>query len=174
VSDAPHIDQARRELETLLRRKASEGGVVRDAAPRTSRMRVRSAWPAWLRPAIVTAVAAVLTVVAVTIFRGGGSDEPVLRGGSKTEWKLEAPHVTGLAIVFQWNAVPNADAYDVELYDDALNQVLHSASVATTRVTVDRAALANVPAGAELTWRVRALRKGDVIATSPPASLILH
>jgi hypothetical protein len=75
--------------------------------------------------------------------------------------------------VFTWGAVPGADAYEVEIFDDALNLVLHSASVTTPTISVDRTAFVNIQPGTELTWRVRALRGGDVLATSPPASLTL-
>jgi hypothetical protein len=112
-------------------------------------------------------------VTAILVWRNN-SEEPVLRGGNQAVWELQTPHVTGIAIVFTWSAVPNADSYEVEIFDDALNQVLHSAAVTTTSISVDRAALANVPGGAALTWRVRALKQGDVVSTSPPASLTLQ
>lgn len=172
VSGAVNIDAARRELDATIQRKASEARVARDVAPRASSMRVGAAWPGWLRPVIVTAVAAVLTVVAVTVWRSG-ADHPVLRGDSAATWSLRPPHVSQVAIEFTWNAVPGADAYDVEIFDDALNTVLQSATVTTPSITVDRAALSNVPSSSELAWRVRALHSGDVIATSPPASLLL-
>lgn len=171
VTNASHIDKARRALEGRIRARATASG-ARDVAPRTSRMRTRTPWPVWLRPAIVTAVAALLTVVAVSIWRGG-PETTVLRGGSAAVWSLQEPQVSSSAIVFEWKAVPDADSYDVEIFDDALNQVLHSAAVATTTITVDRSALSGVAAGAMLTWRVRALRDGDEIATSPPASVQL-
>jgi hypothetical protein len=172
VKDATHIDSARRALESTIRAKTV--GARREAAPRASRMRVRSTWPAWLRPAIVTAVAAVLTAVAVSVWRDRGPETTVLRGGSESTWLLQAPRVSSSAIAFAWKAVPDADSYDVEIFDDALNQVLHSAAVTATTITVDRSALSSVPAGAALSWRVRALKAGDEVATSPPASLTLR
>jgi hypothetical protein len=173
VSAAPRIDEARRELEATIRGKAARAAVA-GAPPRVSRLSTqRRAELGWLRPGLIAAFATIIAAVAISVWRGS-SNEPVLRGGSEAVWALAAPHVTGIAIVFAWSAVPNADAYEVEIYDDALNQVLHSAAVTTTRISVDRAALASVPAGAELTWRVRALKQGDVVATSPPASLTLQ
>jgi hypothetical protein len=172
VKDATHIDSARRALESTIRAQAVGAGARREAAPRTSRMGTRTTWPAWLRPAIVTAAAAVLTAVGVSIWRGG-PETTVLRGGSESLWSLQEPQVSSSAIVFAWKAVPDADSYDVEIFDDALNQVLHSAAVTATTITVDRSALSSVPAGAALSWRVRALKAGDEVATSPPASLTL-
>jgi hypothetical protein len=171
TAGATNIEAARRALAETIRRQVA--GVERDASPRVSRMTTRSVWPVWLRPAIVTAVAAVLTVVAVSIWRGGGSDQPVLRGGPETTWSLKAPKVSGDSIVFTWNAVPDADAYDVQIFDDALNEVFKSAGVQATTLTVDRSALSGVPAGATLTWRVQALHGGDVITTSPPSPVEL-
>lgn len=171
TAGATNIEAARRALAETIRQQAA--GVERDASPRASRMTTRSTWPVWLRPAIVTAVAAALTLVAVSIWRGGDSDRPVLRGGPETTWSLKAPKISGDAIVFSWNAVPDADAYDVQIFDDALNQVFKSAGVKTTTLTVDRSALSVVPAGATLTWRVQALRGGDVVTTSPPSSVQL-
>lgn len=167
VKDASHIDHARRALEANIRKQAASSGAL-EVAPRASHM----AWPAWLRPAIVTAMAAVLTVVAVSVWRGD-HETPVLRGGSQSVWSLQAPHVSGISVRFEWKAVPDADAYEVEIFDDALNQVLHSVAVTTPYISVERSALANVPAGTTLTWRVKALRVGDVISTSPPEALVL-
>jgi hypothetical protein len=172
VSATPRIDEARRELEATIRGKAARAAVA-SAPPRVSPFSTRRrAELGWLRPGLIAAFAAIIAAVAISVWRGS-SNEPVLRGGSEAAWELKTPHVTGIAIVFAWSAVPNADAYEVEIYDDALNQVLHSAAVTTTSISVDRAALANVPSGAALTWRVRALKQGDVVATSPPASLTL-
>lgn len=173
VAGAPGADDARRSLETTIRRQAGQTAAA-SAEPRTSRLATRRrAELSWLRPGLIAAMAAVVTVVAISVWRGS-SDEPVLRGGAEATWNLQAPRVSGVAVVFKWGAVPDADAYDVEIFDDALNPVLHSASVTTPTISVDRSAFTNVQPGTELTWRVRALRGGDVLATSPPASLTLQ
>ena len=170
VSGASRIDEARRALEATVRRSAATAA----QPPRVSRLSTRRrAELGWLRPGLIAAFATIIAAVAISVWRGS-SHEPVLRGGPKAVWELQTPHVTGIAIVFAWSAVPGADAYEVEIYDDALNQVLHSAAVSTTSISVDRTALAKVPSGAALTWRVRALKAGDVVSTSPPASLTLQ
>ncbi len=172
LSGAPGADSARRALEAVIRRQA--GPATAEVAPRTSRLATRRrAELSWLRPGLIAAAAAVVAVVAISVWRGG-TDQPVLRGGPEATWSLEAPHVSGIAVVFKWGAVPDADAYEVEIFDDALNLVLHSASVTTPTISVDRSAFVNIPPGTELTWRVRALRGGDEMATSPPASLTLE
>jgi hypothetical protein len=173
VAGAPGADDARRSLEAVIRRQAGQTAAA-DVTPRTSRLATRRrAELSWLRPGLIAAMAAVVAVVAISLWRGG-SDQPVLRGGSAATWSLQAPRVSGLAVVFKWGAVPDADAYEVEVFDDALNLVLHSASVTTPTISVDRSAFANIQPGTELTWRVRALRGGDVLATSPPALLTLQ
>lgn len=171
VSDAAHIDRARVALEQSIRRQA---GVGPEPAQRAARMERRSGRSAWFGPALVTAMAAVLAVVAITVWRGGpSSDEPVLRGDADKIWTLQAPQLSDEQIVFGWEAVPDADAYEVQLFDDALNEVYNSGPVTTTSTRVHRDSLPSVAAGASLTWRVRALRGGDVVSTSPPASLTL-
>ena len=167
VSGANNVEAARTSLAATIRRQA---GATADASPRASRMAKPSRWSAWLRPALATAMAAVLAVVAISVWRNGGSDEPVLRG-DESAWSLHAPQLGGDSIVFQWDEVADADAYDVQLFDDSLNEVYTSGPVSATTVTVVRGALPSVAAGASLTWRVRALRAGDVISTSPPSSL---
>lgn len=173
VSGAPGADDARRSLEAVIRRQAGQAAPAH-AVPRASRLATRRrAELSWLRPGLIAAMAAIIAVVAITVWRGN-SDQPVLRGGAQSTWNLEAPRVSGIAVVFKWGAVPDADAYEVEIFDDALNLVLHSASVTTPTISVERSAFDNIQPGTELTWRVRALRGGDVLATSPPASLTLQ
>jgi hypothetical protein len=170
TAHAPRIDDARRTLEATIRRSAAKS----EEAPRVSRLSTRRrAELGWLKPGLIAALATVVAVTAILVWRNN-SEEPVLRGGNKAVWELQTPHVTGIAIVFTWSAVPNADSYEVEIYDDTLNQVLHSAAVTTTSISVDRSALANVQSGSALTWRVRALKQGDVVSTSLPASLTLQ
>ena len=168
VSGAPNIDAARKTLADTIRRKAGSA-----SAPRASRMATRPPWYVWLRPGLIAAMASVLTILAVSIWRGGGSDEPVLRGGSENVWSLQSPQLADASIVFEWKAVTDADAYDVQIFDDALNEVYTTGAVTTTTATVPREALPSVASGESVTWRVVALRGGDAISTSPPASLTL-
>ena len=88
VSGAPHADDARRSLDAVIRRQASQAAL--DEAPRTSHMATRRrAELSWLRPGLVAALAAVVAVVAISVWRGG-TDQPVLRGGSEATWSLPA------------------------------------------------------------------------------------
>jgi hypothetical protein len=170
VGGAPHAGAARTSLEETIRRKA---GVHDAPAPRASRIAKPSRWAAWLRPAFVTAVAAVLTVVAVSVWRSGQPGEAPLRGPENSVWSLATPQLEGEKIVFEWAAVTNAEAYDVQIFDDALNEVYRSGPVTATTFAVERGALPSVARGASLTWRVQALRGGDVVSTSPPSSMTL-
>lgn len=168
VGDATNIEAARKALADTIRHKA---GVA--PAPRASRMTTRPPWYVWLRPGLIAAMASLLTILAVSIWRGGGSDEPVLRGDADATWSLQAPRLADGSIVFEWQAVPGADAYDVQVFDDALNEVYTTGAVTTTTATVPREALPGVASGASVTWMVLALSGGDVVSTSPPASLTL-
>jgi hypothetical protein len=167
VSGATNIDAARKSLADTIRRKADSV-----SAPRASRMATRPPWYVWLRPGLIAAMASVLAILAVSIWRGG-SDEAVLRGDADATWSLQAPQLGDGSIVFEWKAVPGADAYDVQIFDDALNEVYTTGAVTTTTAAVPREALPGVAAGASVTWRVVALSGGDVMSTSPPASLTL-
>lgn len=170
VTGAKHIGAARASLAETIRRQA---GTASEPA-RPTRMAKRSSWSAWWRPALVSAMAAVLTALAVSVWRGGGSDEPVLRGNDAAVWVLQPPQLSGDSMVLEWKAVTDADAYEVQVFDDALSEVYRSGAVTTTTVTVERGSLSGVDSGATLTWRVRALRAGDVISVSPPSSLSLR
>jgi len=170
VSGAPHADVARRALERTIRQQAGMGAGA--SPPHDARAQARAARPAWLRPALVTVAAAAIAVVALTLWRGG-SDQPVLRGSEREAWSLQPPRVSAMTIDFAWNPFPGANAYEVVVYDDALNEVLHSGGVVSPSITVNREALSQFPAGTSLTWRVQAIQLGDIISTSPPASLVL-
>jgi hypothetical protein len=168
VSGAPDIEAARKALAETIRQKA---GVA--AAPRASRLARRPPWYVWLRPGLIAAMASLLTILAVSIWRGGGPDEPMLRGDDDAVWLLQSPQLSGESIVLEWKPVPDADAYDVQIFDDALNEVYTSGALTTTTTTIPRESMPSVAAGESVTWRVVALRGGDVVSTSPPASLTL-
>jgi hypothetical protein len=171
VTGATNIEAAREALAATIRQKAAPATGA--AVPRTAPLTVRPWWAAWTRPALVGVMAG-LIAVAVSVWRGGGSDESVLRGAGDTTWSLQAPQLSAGSIVFEWKAVKDADGYEVQVFNDALSEVYHTGELTTTSATVDRTALSGVAAGATLTWRVRALHAGDVISTSPPSSLTLH
>jgi hypothetical protein len=169
LGGAARAGEARATLEESIRRRAAASG---RAWPPVSLSARRPRWSGWLRPALVTAVAAALTLTAITLWRGDG-EQPVLRGVEDARWLLAAPRPLDGRIEFEWQAVEDADAYELVLYDDALNEVYRSGTVTATTATVLREALPGVADGASLTWRVLALRAGDVISTSPPSSLTL-
>jgi hypothetical protein len=170
TAGASNIEAARRELAATIRRKAVGAG---DSRSNTSRMSTRSGWSPFWRSALVAAVVAGVVAAGSSIWRDRGSDEPPLRGEVGDGWLLQTPVASGESITFAWEPVTDAESYDVQIFDDALNIVLHSAPVTTATITVNRSALSGVASGATLTWRVRALRVGDVISTSPPTSLTL-
>ncbi len=168
VGGATNIEAARAALAETIQRKAESV-----TTPRASRMATRRPWYVWLRPGLVAAMASLLTILAISVWRGGGSDEPVLRGDEDAVWLLQSPRLADGSIVFEWKAVPEADAYDVQIFDDALNEVFTTGAVSTTTASIPRESLPSVASGESVTWRVCALRGGDVISTSPPASLTL-
>jgi len=166
-----NVEAARRELEARIRRHGASAFPA--AAPPASRLKPGRFWPAWLRPAPVLVAAAVLALVAITVWRGGEPEAPVLRGedAGESALMLNPPDVSAAGIRLSWSPMPGADAYEVRFFDDALSEV-YRAPAAGTELVLDRSSLDVVP-GTRLTWRVVALRGGDVVGTSSPASLTM-
>ena len=169
TSGATNIETARRELAESIRRRAGStpAGLPVPGSP-------RALWPAWLRPALITAMAAVLTLLAISVWRSDRSDEPVLRGGDDSIWVLQEPRVSDDSVMLEWQAVAGADAYEVQFFNDELDEVYRSGPLSATSLIVERAEMPSVAPGTTLTWRVNALRSGDVTSTSPPSSVTVR
>jgi hypothetical protein len=166
------LEWARRQLAATIRRSAQEHPA---GAPPSSRLSLRERWSVLLRPAPLVAAAALVVVAAVLWWRGGGPEAPVMRGGEAAGpgLVLNAAEVTATEIHFSWSAVPGADAYEVRLFDDGLDEVHHAGPVTAPEVVLDRSALPALAPGTSLTWRVLARRGGDVVETSSPASVTI-
>ncbi len=131
----------------------------------------------WWKPAL--ALAATVLVIAVAVDRIQEPDlegPPLLRGAESDATVFHGPtEVTfeggdeGGAIVFHWEAQPGADAYRVEIFDDAFESVrtLPAADGNTLRWTPD---LEDFGARTWL-WRVIALDRGDPVRRSSPRPL---
>ncbi|HET6348777.1 MAG TPA: hypothetical protein VFH88_06795 [Candidatus Krumholzibacteria bacterium] len=166
VAGASNLDGARRSLAETIRSRAEAADAMTSSRKPVQKV---SRW--WLRPALVTAAAALLIVVAVSLLRNNSPEQPMLRGGSETQWSLQTPEVSDNSMLFAWNRIPGADRYQIEIFDDALNTVFRSAALKSSTATVPRAVLGDLPSGSFLSWHVNALKGGDVISTSPPSTL---
>ena len=163
--DGARPDAARLALAEFIRRRAT--GTL--SVERPSRFTLKNLWAGW-RPIPLVAAAMIVAVVAVTLFRGGGRDEtPVLRGDSGVTLTLTDPaRLADGSVQFSWSAVAEANSYEVRVYGPDLAELARCPAAGTSLV-VEAGVL---PAG-DLTWRVVALRDGDVVETSAPASLTL-
>jgi hypothetical protein len=167
-----NVEAARRDLEAAIRRRAAEAFPAR--VPPSARISFRERWAGLLRPAPVAAAAAVVVIAAALLWRASGPEPPVLRGGEAAAgFVLEAPEVSATAIRLAWTEVAGAEAYEVRLFGPDLNEIHRSGPVTATHVELDRSALPSLTPGTSLTWRVIALRGGDVVATSPPGSVTI-
>jgi len=133
----------------------------------------------WLRgkpgkPAPVLAGVAV-AIAAVFVWTSRAPEEGVLRddGRGAQAFSLQAAEVgSDGALHLAWTPMTGADAYQVRIYGPDLSEVYRTANVAETSAVIDRSALpADLPTALDLTWRVYALRQGDVVEISAPGSI---
>jgi hypothetical protein len=167
------VTEARPRLDAAIRRGADAAFPAQARAPFP--MKSGGWWRAWVRP--VPALATALVVVAAAfLFWPRGEPTSLLResGQAADAWNLSVAAPTDGSVLLSWNEVAGADAYEVRIYGPELDELLRLPSTATS-VAVGRSAFpADLPAGADLTWVVTALRGGDVMQTSPPGSLRLR
>lgn len=121
-------------------------------------------------PTFRWAVAAAVIVVGATIIakQMDSSDRVVLRGEPRVELSVLAPRtLADGAVEFGWNAVPDADQYQVVLLRKDLTEVARMVPTTELRATLDRSSL---PSDA-VRWQVCALREGAIIVESTPQEL---
>jgi hypothetical protein len=142
-----------------------------------ARMRLGSGWRRGLALG-VTAAAAVILIVILVPFRDGGRRRIApLRGlePSGTGESAFAAHravAENGSVVFSWSPVPEADGYEIHMFNTALDETARFEAGADTgmRVRIDE-----IPqTGTLLLWRVVAVREGGEIARSPLRSLDLR
>ena len=80
---------------------------------------------------------------------------------------LEARTLANGSIELGWNAVPDADQYQVVLLRNDLTEVARMVATTELRATLDRSSL---PSDA-VRWQVAAFREGAVIIESTPQEL---
>lgn len=175
-ADGSRPEQARADLEVfiakMLRGEAgSTGG--RDFRARLRALRV----PRFvLIPGVAAAAVAVLILVAVLHpFTGMDQQQPPLRGlADSTEEKLSElvttpAAVRGGAMSFSWSALPDADRYEVQIFDVNLESHARFDAGRDTvlEIKTDEISAASGP----LWWRVAAFQGGDEFAHSSLSAL---
>jgi hypothetical protein len=133
-------------------------------------------WRSLLRPAPLLAAAGVLLIAAALFWTTSRPPETGSLRQSGATAQAFALHPAQLAtdgsLELGWTPMAGADAYQVRLYGPDFSEIYRSANTTATSMTVnpDRFA-AKLPPTLDLTWRVYALSRGDVIATSAPGSI---
>ena len=128
--------------------------------------------PAW-------AAALLVVVAALGIWwRPWTPDRIALRGtqreGASQPLTLSAPQrLPEGSIRLEWTPMTGADTYQVRLYDKGLKEIARLDPTSETGLIIDRSALLAATPD-QLIWRVFALRRGDNIGSSDPASLGLR
>ncbi|HEX4954870.1 MAG TPA: hypothetical protein VF017_15880 [Thermoanaerobaculia bacterium] len=127
---------------------------------------VREPEPLWrrllqgLRPAVLVPAAALLLLSAGVVFllQGPLDRGQVERGGELAIESL-VPADARLSRedpVLRWKAVPGASSYDLVVATPDLTELLNQRGLTTPEIHLPAAALAGLPAGAEITWQVTA------------------
>lgn len=165
------IGGARRQLDALIDSKV---GV--DATPGPSRFSVFLR--GLVRPApLLTAVVVVVAVVALWQHQSREPEGVNLRDEPAANYMTLAPSELRPdgSIRLSWGTVTGADAYQVRVYGPGLTEIYRCPDTAETAVVINRSDLPNdLPPTLDLVWRVYALKDGDVIQISAPASIRTH
>lgn len=164
-------ERVRRAADAVLAKARAEasrpGGTVIEM-PRAAH--ARRGLPRW---ALAAAALAVVAGAAVVVPRLGVREAPDhLRSISPAPAAVSfeghpARFDAAGRLVLAWSAHPDAGAYRVEVLS-GLDAVASHDAAAGDSLVLDPASL---PAGGPLTWRVLALRDGEVIATTTPRAL---
>jgi hypothetical protein len=117
--------------------------------------------PRFGRRAAVAVLAGLGGVAILTLSVIKLADRPAVRGTSEQQIRLLSPKrgasCTAEEIEFAWEAVPKAQRYSVELFDQSLAKVWRSGMISETRVDLPAEARRSVDAGGTYFWRVIAV-----------------
>jgi len=121
-------------------------------------------------PTFRWAVAAAVMVAGAALIakQMDSSDRVVLRGDERVALSVQARRtLADGSVEFSWNAVPDADAYQVVLLREDLTEVARMVATTDLGATLDRS---SIPSEA-VRWQVTALREGAIIVESTPQEL---
>jgi hypothetical protein len=118
------------------------------------------------------AIAAVILIAILHPFPGGDERRPSLRGSSDstiTELAVKPVLVRDGAVTFTWSLLPDADRYEVQIFDANLDQIARFDAGATAGLKTEPGVIPG--ADGVLWWRVVAFRDGDELGRSPLSAL---
>ena len=163
-------ERAQEELDAFVSRTIEGGG----SAPREGLFGARRRWRPFPKRWIVPALAAAAAVIALAVFldpfpRDVDLRQARLRGLDTTaagETALTAfpAGVDGGIVTFSWNRLADCDAYEVQIFDESLDEIARFEAAGDTvlRVPVSEIPSADDP----VLWRVVSFREGDERARS--------
>ena len=173
----PRCSAAVTAYREFLRADAPRGANVGDADRRLARFigerveGVETPRPSRVRlPNLRWAVAAAVMVVGAALIakQMDRSDGVVLRGEPRAELSVLAPRtLADGSVELGWNALNDADQYQVVLLRGDLIEVARMVPTTELRATVNRASLPDDV----VRWQVVALREGAIIVESTPQEL---
>ena len=129
----------------------------------------------WRSMAGAAALAAGL-LIGVGIYRGGDVGQPGYRGtGTEVHSLLpEGQALPRQAPVLRWTPLAGATAYDVSVSTEDLSEIASAKDQTAAEYRLPASALAGLPAGAKLLWRVDAVFPDGHREPSPTFSLFLQ
>jgi hypothetical protein len=169
------MDEARRRLSDAIRRESEtrSGGTRSFPSPSSWFRFGRLVW----KPALGVAT---LLLIGGIFLRGGdhGVDNPPVFRDAGVPQATGAPLVSdraaGGAIRLRWRSIPASEAYRVLVYGTDLSELSRLEAGRDTTIVLSPDVLARLGgSGTSIFWRVAALRMGDEISVSPPATLFL-
>lgn len=164
------VDGVRGALDAHIRRQAARW-TPRGLSPAAP----AAPWWRWLLRPLPMAVTAALVIAVGGLWRSLAPEPTVVRQDSAKPgaFRVDPAQVDAAgSIHLAWRPMEGADGYQVRIYGPDLSEIYRSANTPDTALTVTRTSLpADLPATLDLTWRVFALVRGDVLASSEPASI---
>jgi hypothetical protein len=159
-----------REIRLITGRDGAANGQAQASTPATGRSLMRLLWRPALRPVWAAAVL-LLVYVGVRELRPSGADEPIIlrervQPAAATLEPTRVAAIGGGGLRLTWNALPDADRYEILLYGEELEPQTRIDAGSAPTVDLPPGELDAVQRGDVLFWSVRAYRGGDVIQAS--------
>ena len=167
-------ERADAELSAYIEKMVHSDTEARARGGFLARFRRRRISKRMLMPGLAAAaVAIVVLIIALSPFPGGDRRQlSPLRGWGSREAELEAGPATLRegAVRFEWKSNPEADRYEVQLFDASLREIARFDAGRATSLTVQTSEMPET--GDAIFWRIVAFRGGDELAHSPPRPLV--
>jgi len=165
-------EKAKADIEACIDGMVHGGAETKSGS--RARMRAHTIPKRVLIPGLVTAAAAVVLIFSLHRFSGDDRPRPAPLRGVKSTRVGGATPVARPAVIrdgtvtFSWSRVPDADCYQVLIFDMNLEEVARFEAKNDTILSIRADEIAQ--AGGPLLWRIVAYREGDELSRSRPRS----